>query len=241
VTLSNDTSSALQIFILVVGVYRAVTMRRGFIDPVYRSRALWSAVLMFTIILTNAMTFVNLPNDTIDNIIGFSPFLALVLVIYAYVDRSVMVAMSTDFFHRNTLHWLQFRRPGYGLMTAGALVTFGIVIALPQYIQSSGPTTTAPFWVAIGLQVFFLFAIFVLGISALALGVASRRTSDRNLRRSIRLLGYALGLFVASLAILTASNSAPAIVAGNILTLGATYFLYRSTMSLTALGRFEKA
>jgi hypothetical protein len=240
VALTYEASSVVQIIILVVGIYRTVTMRRGFFDPVYRSRALWSAVLMFVILLTNLMTFVNLPNDTISNLIGFSPFVAIILVSYAYVDRSVVVAMSADFFHRNTLHWLQFRRLGYGLMAATTLVTYGAVIVAPEYLAYSGPTSASSGFGILFYQ-FFLIVIFVLGISALALGVASRRTSDRNLRKSIRLLGYALGLFVVSLSIGTGSNSGVANIAGNILTLGATYFLYRSTMSLTALGKVEKA
>ena len=240
VTLSSDVSAVVQIFILVIGIYRALTMRRGFIDPVYRSRALWSAALMFVIILANLNNFISLPNDTISNVIGFSPFVAIVLVSYAYVDRSVMVAVSTDFFHRNTLHWLQFRRLGYGLMAASTLITYGSIIVAPQYLFASGPTSAQQPGFGIVFYQFFAVIIFVLGISALALGVASRRTSDRNLRKSIRLLGYALGLFVVSLSIGILSNSAAANVAGNILTLGATYFLYLSTISLTALGRVEK-
>ena len=217
-------------------------MRRGFIDPVYRSRALWSAVLMFVIILTNLNGFVSLPNDTISNLIGFSPFVAIVLVSYVYVDRSVMVAVSTDFFHRNTLHWLQFRRLGYGLLGATSLITYGLIIVAPQYFVSGYPTPAhPPLFVAIGLNQFFAVIIFVLGISALALGVASRRTSDRNLRKSIRLLGYALGSFVATIFITSVSTSDAASIVGNILSLIATYFLYRSTISLTALGRVEKA
>ncbi len=124
-------------------------------------------------------------------------------------------------------------------MAATSLVIYGMIIEAPQYF-ASGATPAAPIWVDIGFYQFFAVIISVLGISALALGVASRRTSDRNLRKSIRLLGYALGLFVAALSLFPV-NSAVASIAGNILTLGATYFLYLSTMSLTALGRVEKA
>ena len=237
--LTYVASSFVQIIILVIGIYRTVIMRRGFFDPVFRSRALWSAVLMFVILLSNLESFVSFPNDTLSNLIGFSPFVAIILVSYAYVDRSVMVAMRTDFFHRNTLHWLQFRRLGYGLLAATSLVTYGGVIVAPEYF-ASGPTSASPVFGIVFYQ-FFVIVIFVLGISALALGFASRRTPDRNLRKSIRLLGYALGLFVVSLSIGTASNSGFVNIAGNILTLGATYFLYRSTMSLTALGRVVKA
>ncbi len=76
VALTSDVTSVAQIFILVIGIYRAVIMRRGFIDPVYRSRVLWSAVLMFVIILSNLQTFINLSTDTISTLIGFSPFVA---------------------------------------------------------------------------------------------------------------------------------------------------------------------
>jgi len=212
VALTSNATSVAQIFILVIGIYRAVIMRRGFIDPVYRSRVLWSALLMFVIIIANLSGFVNLPSDTIGSVIGFSPFVGIILVSYAYVDRSIMVAMKTDFFHRNTLHWLQFRRLGYGLLAATSLIEYGAIVVAPQYFVS-GPTSPAPVLDIVFYQ-FFVIIISVLGISALALGVASRRTPDRNLRRSIRLLGYALGLFVVSLSIGTGSNSGVGNIAG---------------------------
>jgi len=207
-------------------------MRRGFVDATYRSRALWAAFFMSVIAITNAANFVPIPNDALGSALSFAPFLALVIVCFVFVDKSILVAVQTDFFHRNTLRWLALRRPA---LTSLVLSSAVIMVAVLSY----GSQADTPLWVNLGYYQFFLVSALVLGVAVVALIVGSRRTPDKTLKKHIRLLGYALAFFVVSL-VAGFSASDAAYVASEGLTLFATYFLYLSTMSLTSLGRVEK-
>ncbi len=237
--LINDASYVVQILILVVGIYRALVMRRGFIDSTYRSRALWSAFLMVVIAVTNAESLVPLPNDVLGAVVGFVPFAAIVLVSFAFVDRTVIVAVRSDFFHRNPLRWLQLRRPASVVMAASTALIL-VAVATSSQLANSGPQSDAPLWVDLGYYQFFLIVAAILGYSAIALTVAARRTPDNTLRKSIRLLGIALGFFVVSVLTFAVSSTDASAILGDALTVVATYVLYLSVMSLTSLGKVSK-
>lgn len=238
VLFANDASSLVQVGILMVGLYRAVEMRRGFIDPTYRSRALWSALLMVTIAVTNALTFVSLPATALGSLASLAPFLAIVIVCYAFIDRTVLVAMGSDFFHRDVLGWTRTRIPSYLIFAASSLAVL-FIATFPPYGNSSAPPAFGIWGVILTYQ-FFAVAIALLGYGAVAAVYGSRRTSDLTLKRHIRLLAVAVGFFV--IAILTFSFSSGDLgqIISDALTMLATYFLYRSVMSLTSLGRIDE-
>jgi hypothetical protein len=235
----NDASSIAQIVILVLGVYRALVMRRGFVDATYRSRALWSAFLMLVIAVTNAQFFFSFPNDVLGTVLGFAPFIAIIIVSFAFVDRSMLVAVRSDFFHRNPLHWLQLRIPASVVLVGSAALIFAAVTVSAQ-LANSGPGTNAPIWADLSYYQFFVVVVLILGYAAIGLIVAARRTPDKTLRRSIRLLGLALGSFVVSIVLSTIIPGDAGSILGDVFTLLATYVLYLSAMSLTTLGRVEK-
>jgi hypothetical protein len=230
----NDASGLIQIVILAVGIARVAEMRRAFVDVTYRSRAAWSALLMFVIAVTNAESLIPLPNGILGALIGTLPFLAIIGVSYGYVDRTVVVAIRSDFFHRNILNWTRVRIP----LTAIILVSLasGLVAGLVSVPESQA----TPFLVIVAFDLGSGAAAVVLGFGAVAIAISARRTRDRALRRNIRLLGLALAFFVASLAafvVLPPGDASSAV--GDILTVFATYFLYLSTMSLSPLGHVE--
>jgi hypothetical protein len=221
--------------ILAVGIARVAEMRRGFVDGTYRSRAAWSALLMFVIAVTNAEGLVPLPNDILGALIGTLPFLGIIGVCYGYVDRTVVVAIRSDFFHRNIMNWTRLRIPLTAIIVVSLASDF--VAGLVPVPESQA----TPFLVVAAFELGLGAAAVVLGIGAVAIAISARRTRDQALRKNIRLLGLALGFFVAALAsfvVLPPGDASTAV--GDILTVFATYFLYLSTMSLSPLGRVEK-
>lgn len=228
----SDASNIIQLAILAFGIGRVAEMRKGFVDPTYRSRAFWSGLLMAVVALTNATSLIPLPNGIAESIIGSLPLLAIIGVAFAFVDRTAVVGIRSDFFHRNVLGWTQVRIPAAFVM-AGSLAYGVIALNVPE---SNAPSP--PLWDLIGIYQVFVIAIGLLGFGAVVIIIASRRTPDQTLKKNIRLLGIALGWFVLSLVafLLPVSNDL-ATVAGALLTILATYFLYLSAMSLTPLGR----
>ena len=119
-------SSILIVGMLVLGIYRALEMRRAFVSGVYRNRATWSTILMVIIITLMLTGFINFPSSGPLSLVGALPVLAFIFTIIAYSDRSVLVAIETDFFHRNTLGWLRVRRPA---TTVIAIFIIAVVIS----------------------------------------------------------------------------------------------------------------
>ena len=236
----NVAATAVVILILLVGVFRVFQMRRAFVNPVYRSRATWYALLMFTIMATNVDGVISTPPEPVYLYLSFLPFVVLILMIFGFVDRSVLVAMETDFFHRNTLLWRQFRWP----MLVGLLVTVAAFFFEVQALSSlSGfPSLDSP----LGLQAaFYLFLValpLVLGYSTIALIVAARRTSDRVLKRSILILGIALSTFVVSLVATTPLTSGTLlyVIVNQAFTIPGIYLFYVSAMSMVPLARVRE-
>jgi len=228
-------STALIVGILVLGIYRALEIRNGFVSGIYRSRASWSALLMMVVIVTNLTNLVPIPSTGILGVVGALPFVALLCVIFAYADRSVLVAIETDFFHRNTLGWPRMRWP--------LAITFVIfVTALVVLGSILTPAEQSSLLGTIYNDLFFVFFAGILGYLTAALIVGARRSADRTLRRSILLLGLALATLVIS--IVATIPFAPGTIAYVIINQGTgvvgIFLIYRSVMSLSPLGRVEK-
>jgi hypothetical protein len=238
--LFNNASNIVLSAILILGIYRALQMRGAFVNPAYRSRATGSVFLMLLLLITFLTIYAPFPSSGALSVIGFLPFLAVILTFFVYADRSVLVAIETDFFHRNTLRWFQVRWPaGLALVAAVALLVLTIVF-LPAF--NGFPPPDYP---VLGLVAFFMFLAvipLVLAYSTAALIVGARRSSDKTLRRSILLLGLALSTLVLDLVLTSpfTQGTLPYVVVSNGTAVVGIYLIYRSVMSLSPLGRVEK-
>jgi hypothetical protein len=229
----NDASNIVISAILILGIYRAQQMRKAFVTPAYRSRATWSAILMLIILIVFVSSYVPVPS-----VFGFLPFFSVLLAVFAYADKSVLVAIETDFFHRNTLGWLRVRRPAGVVFVA----FMAVVVAVGELFSLGNQASVPPFWGAVAYYSFTVAAVVVLAYSAAALIVGARRSSDRTLRRSISLFGYALSTLVLSLVLTSPldQGSLAYVIINQGTALVGIYLIYRSVMSLSPLGRVEK-
>lgn len=229
--IANDASSLIQIAILVVGLIRVIQMRKGFVDPTYRSRALWSGLMMVVVVVVNSVGLIPTPNGTEGGLLIALPIYALLGVSFAFEDRTALVAIRSDFFHRGILGWRQIRVP------AGFLLLASMALALVVNLTPEAALANPPLWTTLGTLQVFMVASILLSLGAIVMVIGSRRTPDMTLRRSIRLLGIGFGFFVVGIIGFTASNADLATLTGDVAVALATYFLYLSAMSLTLLGR----
>ena len=212
-------------------------MRKAFVNSTYRSRATWYVILMSVIIVANANTLVPNPGTGgFWSFVGLLPFLGLIATIFAFVDKSVLVAMENDFFHRNTFYWRRLRWPlGVTLVVSFASAAAAFSFALPS------DATDAPTLVLIAYFVAFIYPI-ILSYSTAVLITAARRTSDRILKRSIFLFGLAMATFV--LSILSGSifpnGSVGSLIVNQGPNIAGTYLVYRSALSLSPVGHIQK-
>jgi hypothetical protein len=225
VGLVNNATTVVIVAILLLGIYRAVEMRRVFVSPVYRSRAAWSAFLMLIILISFLSSYIPIPSTGPLSIITALPFIPILLTFFAYADRSVLVAMNTDFFHRNTLGWFRVRLPASLVLVAGLVAIIILFLITPAQ----------PLWVVVVTNSLFLTVGAVLAYATAALIVGARRSADRTLRKSILFLGLALSTLVLDLVLLTplTPGTLPFVIVSQGTALVGIYLIYRSVMSLS--------
>lgn len=214
-----------------LGLYRALLMSRGFVDSIFKSKARWSAALLGTILVSNLVGLLPSTSEII-SFLTFLPFLAVVVVSFGFVDRTILVANRMDFFHRDALSW------GRGRIPAFVALLIAIAFFLPGTLYPA--TASPPTWVVDGNYAFVPIAVIVLGYGAAALGVSARRSHDKTLRRHIMLLGVSLAMFVALIGFFALPTTDIFTTIGDVISLVSLAVLYLAVMSLTPLGRVEK-
>jgi hypothetical protein len=220
-------SFLLAAVILAFGAARALKFRRVLVSDVFRSRALWTSVLLFLWIV---------PNDT--ELLGYSASssslsvpglgvlfiptlviaLALVIAIVAFIDFNMRVGKELDFFHRDSLQWERLRPIVYVV----APVT--LLIGVPN-------GGTLALIGTLGLPL-------ALGYAALAQLVNGLRVREGLMRIFLRYSGAGLLILVVG-TILIPSPGPPFGVVYDAFLLVGCYLLYLSSRSLAPLDHIE--
>lgn len=219
---------------MVLGIWRSAQMAHVFVDRVYKSKALWMAALTSSILISELSSFVQFPSTALESLLVISPLALVIIVSYGFVDRTILVAMRSDFFHRDVIGWMKVRISGF-VLVAGALC-----LIVPDWVLVPSGTSTPPFWSTVAFDVFVVVVPLVLGYAAIAMVVSARRTADRTLKRHILFLGLSLALFAVVLALFALPSTDAFDLLEDALNVGSLYLLYRAVMSLTLLGRVEK-
>lgn len=251
--------------ILAFGAYRAMRMGRAFVSSLYRSRARWTAGAIWLLVVSVLGSLISPPSSTQPALITLTPLLPLIVLealpelallgflmaIFAFVDRTILVTMDMDFFHRSVFRWPKVRIPFYILLFLGLIEVLGnsILGGLPPsqvsrweiYAVGSIPTVDGA-WFPLFTSVLLLVAF---GYPAAAMVVGARRTSDMTLRKHVRFLGIAIiSFFVAEVTVALTTYSLAsypfASLVPDALLIITAYLFYRVAMSLSPLGRVEK-
>jgi len=220
--------------LMVLGIWRSAQMVHGFVDRVYKSKALWMAALMSSILLSELSNFAQFPSNALGNLLAILPLVLVIVVTYAFVDRTILVAMRSDFFHRDVIGWMKVRLPGF-ILVAGA-----VCLATADWTLVPSDASTTPFWSTVAFDIFVVVVPLVLGYAAIAIVVSARRTADSTLRRHILFLGLSLACFAMVLALFATPSTDLFNFLGDALNVASLYLLYRAAMNLTLLGRVEK-
>jgi hypothetical protein len=238
-SLIDDLRQVVSNGVLIFLAFRSIELGRGFVNPIYRSRAYWSAAVFAVAVLSNADNYIPFPDNVVGNILSFLPFPLLLYVILVFVDRTILVAIASDFFHRSVLRWERVRKFAYALFT----LSFAVLVVTAFFLPSNQSYPVAGDSAIIYLA-FYQFAIIIPGVLAYAAGaliIGARRTPDNTLKNNIKYLAFALALFVADFVVGGFTNDvAPYDLVDDALSLLSIYMLYRSIMYLSNIGRVEK-
>lgn len=210
INIYEDVAQVIALAVFAFAAFRAITIGRALVNRVYKSRAYFVGAL------------------AISGLIGilFPPsslYFVLLFIVFILVDSAILVALDTDFFHRNTLRWKQIRLAVYALFVAVLIYTLS-----PDNVVNSLPGIVFDLVVAS-----FLF-IFV--YTAGAAVVSARRTSDKPLKRFVALAGLLiLGYLVNTLLFVFVSE-----LFTPVLLIIFAYIIYLMAMSLSPVGKVEK-
>ncbi len=185
-------------------------------NRVYRNRAFFTAALAI-------LEAVSAPIGQSGNV-----YLILLIIMFVMVDITILVALDTDFFHRNTLRWRQIRLVAYGLLVIAIIlsgITGQITAILPHalFAFSAVPFTDA-------------FVVFIFAYTTATAVVSARRTPDKPLKRFMVLAG----LFLFGLLINTLVYTLVTEVFSPFFFIVFAYITYRMAMSLSPMGKVEK-
>jgi hypothetical protein len=240
--------------ILFFLISRGVMIGRKFVSRVYRSRAFWFVGVMLVALIT-------VLSGLITDLFGLYPstplaplfilvFLAWVLVMFAYADRTILVTLEMDFLHRNTLHWRPVRTLAYAAIFASVFYLYAFISVTKPPTCSSGLCPTVflpglPPWVPaifpstyFGLAGPFLALIMTFGYTLSAIIICARRTSDTMMKRHVRWLGLSFLIFlVIIVGFILPSTWSDLLASFAVLVL--VYTFYRASTSLTFIGKVE--
>jgi hypothetical protein len=230
--LSDFSLIFLVLWLLVVALflysaYWAFSIRRVLSIRLYRRQAFWLGAMGVYFVSLSAFLSVALTlelNALSVNVLGAAIISFGFVLIFFWIDSTVLVARRSDPLFRDTLHWSRLRYLFW-------LVTIGGGIGAFFTSLNSGFAAATPF----GTALFF---------GAIALLLSAKRSGDMTLRRHLRWTGLCIFLlWLASQAedplstfitdtYLAQSLTWPLVAAG-------AYSLYRSAKSLVPFGRIE--
>lgn len=224
---------AVSALILGLGAARAFQIARLFVNRTYKLRAYWGGLLMLVILVGTLSGYVDFPETPAGVVLSYIPLGAILLFLLVFVDRGIFVAMDGDMFHRNVLLWRSARLVLYpALIISSVAETAGGVVLLPSSAPG-GFIAQLLYYQSIAV----VPAIFAYAVAALVIG--GRRTADRTMKRHIRLLGVGFLCFIVSFPFFGLPPLGS--LFANSLIIFANFFLYLSVMSLSSVGKLEKA
>lgn len=209
--------------------YWAFSIRRVLVTSLYRREAQWIGGMGLFFVLLSAFLTIALSfqlNSLATNILGGLIIAGGFVLIFLWIDSTVLIARRSDPLFRDTLRWSKLRYLFWFVTLTGAI---GTIISAIQ----SGLSTVAPY----GGALFF---------GAVALLISARRSGDSTLRRHLKWTGlcvFLLWLGSQSQDPLSRIISDPYLVQSLIYPLVAAgaYSLYRSAKSLVPLGHLTQS
>jgi len=258
VSIIAELCSLVASVVLLFLISRAIVLGRKFVGRVYKHRAYWFAVVMLVALIQMLSSLVTVvfnlyPVSSIPELEGLaiSVFLAFVLVMFVYADRTILVALEMDFLHRNTLHWKPLRTLAYVAMFASIFYLYAFIsVTAPPCPSGNCPTvfnSDVPLWIRAifpsnyqDLLVLLFVAIASLVYMLAAIILSARRTSDMTIKRHVRWVGLGFLIFLGSfVALLAGGGTNSTLLIDSFVVLALAYAFYHALMSLTPIGRLE--
>jgi hypothetical protein len=203
--------------------YLALSVWRGLVVPIYRSRALWTGLLAILFAVT--IIFVEFINTIFPSfqfvasiVLYYGLFPLILAALFAWIDRTISILIRMDYQRRNLLGWKRFRFVYWGVAA---------LVVVNPYIQIPIPQLFA------GISVLVPFAY-----GSLAFVVGSKRTPDMTFRSHARWGGYSLVAIIVATLANYANYATPNVLLEDLPILLISYCFYKMSRFLVPIGTF---
>lgn len=215
--------------------YLSLSISRGLATPIYKSRALWTAILglMLALIVTAPYVLsypgvIGIPSNNYTLAVEFSIRMinsAGVLVLFVWIDRTINTGIRLDFHRRNIAGWKVGRYLFWGTAITNLVLLFPYLGSLQLYV---------------GFLLLPLL-ILMLAYASLALILASARAKDMTFKAHVRWAGL---LFASLIFYVLVVSYAPLWVLSVLPALLVAFCIYKLSRHLvpsTKLKRLEES
>ncbi|MDA4127284.1 MAG: hypothetical protein OK452_08825 [Thaumarchaeota archaeon] len=228
--------------------YWTLSIRHALAVPLYKRQALGIGFVILALWGTLG-AFVVLPSGQPSPLVAFESFLAfylLFIVLFYWIDASVLTSRRSDPLLRDTLYWSRIRIPLWVVIITTTLIPFtllgyiGITSDTTIFNQLGAGTFGGPaISFALNVIINFPVVIPILGIVYLPI-IAIRSKWDRSLRRHFEWFALApLALLWIFFGPFSGTNSLAGDASNGLVLAIAGYALYRSARSLAPINRLQ--
>jgi hypothetical protein len=223
--------------IFLYGGYKGLEIARFLVGGTYRSRAFWTVALIGAALVLFLATGTSLP---IVSYAGGTPAFPLIfLALTFFGDSNMRVMKESDFFHRDILRWGTLRVPVLAVMVGLNAFLLVTLLVLPEsYFTSPNPLS------GVFIFVYFGYAGAAFTYFAAGLIVGARRSADASLKKYARMLGLSLLSFMLFFTVwipLTVFGNDVSNLVSSFFMIPAAYYIYRGVVSLSPLGKIDRA
>ena len=230
------------IIILVEYAYAAfwaLNIRRALAVRLYRNQAL--GIALVAVSLASAV-FIGLEIPAPDGLFVV-PIFSAFLVMFYWIDTSILAARRSDPLLRDTLHWSQLRILVWAL-NIGPIIIFSVVFLYFFLLNVTPQSVLDPSFALIGSIIVYtpLLATSISG--AIFLPISAHRSKNMSLSKHLKWFGIfmvVLALGFTIVAPLIANDPLLSTVGFSVAVFIGGYCLYRSARSLAPLNRLSTA
>ena len=239
------TFIALTVLIFPYAAYWALSIRHALAVPLYRRQAFGIAFIVLALWFTIAILTV-VPSTwplAAYTVITNYTFYFLFVVLFYWIDASILASRRSDPLLRDTLYWSKIRIPFWIFN----IIVWGIILSMIGYFSivgdatflnsvNSGSFPNTPFFQVINIIYNLPFLVLVCGIIYLP-AIAIRSKYDKSLRRHfLWFTPTAAGLLLLFFGVFNSLSLPGHLLSGLVFVL-IGYTLYRSARSLAPINR----
>jgi hypothetical protein len=211
--------------LILYGAYLALSVWRGLVVPIYKSRAAWMALVGIPLVIAVSYSFIVeslVPTSFLGTQIIFEILFTFPLIsMFVWIDRTINSVIRLDYLRRDILYWKRLRAVYWAAFILANAFFFSRYLFTDPYAYN----TTS------------IIVVVALAYGSLCLARGARTTRDMTFRSHVKWFGFLAAAFVP--AILAYVLSGGPNILSLVLLVAASYCFFRMARLLVPASKLE--